>query len=738
MKKILTTLIVFTASFMLLLMVSDNKVYALDHQETFTLNKDPDFDYNIDLYGFLEYSFANLPDGAHPTLTVEIDVLTYTDASITKSGDTYSLTFDTYVIEIDNTTITSTGTTIADGVYTLDFYLPYPTYEDLFYKEYIIEIEILEDYKVTSGTFEKLDEINLSSIINEATIIYNGNEFTNNDVFRYMDPLSYGVSLDWGSYEFNIYEDNTYSDVQENINIGDIIKVKILRLMTWTQSHSYGRIRSNESTMYLNQPSSTAVFLSHSEATNVLNVSNIAVGDEIVLQSPYKNFEVSYGVIGFPRQVLVTQADVAAVKITKNNVDNTNYTFDIWYWTTGGGLEYRRQENVNLANRNSLNIKFDGGFRVALGGQTAIIGNVDDNNDIQYYLDFLTAWDDIDGDISDSIYVVDAGNYDGSVVGTYQIIAGVKDSEDQESTFAFTAIVADTVAPQLVAPNLEQEIATHQTFNFTTYLAQLVVTDNYYADADITITILSNQYTPNKSVPGTYDVVLRVKDPSLNQRDYTLQITVVDTTPPEFTQGLTTLSKSVNENITSGQLVATQKAVDAVDGDVSASIEVVSNSYQGNENVPGTYTIIIKASDAAGNERFKTITINVFSMPPGWYVPDNGPIIIPAGSTLTFEQIRAVLINLGWITVEDEVELMSSGYFGNETTPGTYNLSVSVNGTPQTFNLLVLNQNEDWLPNVPDLPVQTSIPVFGIVAASIAALALIGFGIYFINKRKVK
>lgn len=623
-------------------------------------------------------------------------------------------------------------------------------YHDLFYEDVEVEFEILtiddpDGYFIpgtlTPGTYDLIDEYYM--YYNEYTMFYrNGVIIDQSITLQYNDD--FGGVFHYGINPYNSMSGALrISEVDgeflltgggQDLQVGDVFKIVFKVKKTWSQAYDYGRVRhSVDSTVRLILDDDVVKPVNNT-TNDFFNVNLLEQNDEIVIQSPYENFKIYQRNAGTGvENILEEYENVAAVVFKFYRVESTPYMdFEIFYWDLNNALQ--KTELLEYYFPSDYRFAFYGGVRKAISGEAAIISNVDDNNDIDYYLQFLTAWDDIDGDISDSIYVIEYGDYSGAVVGSYEVVVGVKDSENQESIFEFTAVVADMVSPILVAPNLEQTINAEQTFNFTTYLASLVKSDNYYEDDDITITIQSNEYTENKSIPGTYNVVLRVKDPSLNYTDYTLEITVIDETPPQFTQGLTTLSKSINEEINTAQIIATQRAVDAVDGDVSDSITIVSNTYKGNETTPGNYTIVIKAVDAAGNEATKTIMIEVFSAPPGWYIADDGPIIIPAGSTLTFEQIRAVLILMGWVEEDDDLELVSTNYFGNEGAPGTYTLTLSLNGNNVTYNLLVLNQDDDIFPDIPDVPGQSKFnPIW--ILGILGVLTASGLIYYFYKKK---
>lgn len=747
MKKILLTVILFSAS-LLLFITSPLPVHAVPHQEQFTLVKDPDFDYNIDLYGFLQYAYANYDDGVHPELLVDIDVLTYSTSSVSKAADVFTLTFDTYVIVVDGTTITSTGAAISDGTYVLDFYLEYETYQDLFYSTKDIEFEILTSNTITSGTYDLFVANEILNSENDIIDIYindirvGGSNNYNGANYIWLDNPNMILISEYDyidSMLIQIYEDDTFSEVDYSFEIGDTLRIVSKKLKTWTQAHDYGRIRTNTSTLYLNQPSETAAFLSHSESTNVINVSNIAVGDEIVMQSPYSDFSVSYGNIGFPRTYLVEQENIAAVKMIKNAADNTDYTFVLYYWESGG-VTSRVISNVNLANRNSLNIQFKGGFRKALDGTAAAVASVDENYDVNVFLSELSAWDDIDGDISDQIYIIE-DNYTPNIgtIGVFTVLVGVMDSEEQESTLLLTITVMDLTAPTGPASNTVTAINYTTTFNLSNYISTYIranFTDNYNDPEDLVITVKTDNYTPNKTTIGNKTVVFEVKDTSGNAVEHTLTIPVIDQVAPAFTAGVQTLSKSVNEVITVAQLVATQTVMDAIDGNVSSSIIIVSDNYTANANTPGTYEVILRAFDNSNNQVTRTITINVFSGVPGWYIPNDGPLIIPDGTVLTQEQLETVLLSVGWLSNDVPYTFITSNYFENSGTPGTYSISYMIDGQQTTFNLLVLNQGDNWFPDVPNPPVQTGLSngwIIGLVAVGVLGAAGL---VYYLYKKK--
>src|SRR5690554_5155901 len=565
--------------------------------------------------------------------------------------------------------------------------------------------------------------------------------FAFDSVALYSDPVYKSVSKsEYNRLEFlfNVkeIETNTQTDVQllsfdlTNNDFQDMgtwfildntftLTIKYSIPKYWTQAYDYGRIRTNSSTLYLNhQPSENAAFLSHIESNNKIWVPSIDVGDEIVMQSPYTNFSVSYADVGYPRTYLVEQENIAAVKMIKNSSDNTDYTFVLYYWESGG-VTSRVVSNVNLANRNNLNIKFDGGVRKAIDYQDVMVANVDDLVPLNDFLQYLTAFDPIDGDISDQITVLDDGGYLPEQVGVYNVEFEVTNSQEQQTTIIIPIHVVDIVSPVIAGNSDPVFINYNQDFNVGAWVAGLTVTDNYYTG--LTITIHSNSYTSNKSKLGTYEIVVKSTDPSGNTGTLSRTIHVVDEVGPVFS-GVETVTVSINENITAEQIKTGLAAVDAIDGNVTSSITIDSDGLTGNANTPGTYNVIFVAEDLSGNQTFYTVQVTVVSEPPGFYVLNKNSVRLLPGANLTLEQILMIL-------GASEATDISTDY--NSTTPGVYSLSYTLDDEEHLITLTVLGVDDPIIP-APVIPGENNInPIFYLLGV----VALLSVVVIVIKKR---
>src|SRR5690606_8271658 len=246
--------------------------------------------------------------------------------------------------------------------------------------------------------------------------------------------------------------------------------------------------------------------------------------------------------------------------------------------------------------------EFFGGVRTAISTQENFVANVDNLVPLESFIDYIVAWDDIYGDISDQVYIEYDGGYEPDVVGVYDVIFAVEEAEGNESTLEVKVHVVDIVAPVITGTTTPVNISYNQDFNVSAWVASLTVSDNYYSG--LTISIQTDTYSSNKTVLGAYEVVVKATDPSGNTGTLSRTINVVDGVGPVFS-GISTVTASISEHLTVDQIKAALSATDAKDGNVTASITVDSDELTGNAETPGTYEVIFMAEDSAGNQTFK-------------------------------------------------------------------------------------------------------------------------------------
>ena len=185
-------------------------------------------------------------------------------------------------------------------------------------------------------------------------------------------------------------------------------------------------------------------------------------------------------------------------------------------------------------------------------------------------------------------------------------------------------------------------------------LIESSVTDN---DAQtILVTILEE---PTMNDVGTQEVLYRLEDDSGNTRTDTLEVTIVDTTPPVLTSAVDSIRVPSGSEF-DYQLTATDNA--------SGEIEIIFVSPTYSIDKIGTYDVLIRAKDASGNvsDTLK-ITVTVYDKTP--------PTITLEGDAEIILEIGDVYEELG-VIVRDNYSLNLVATIGGDVvdsnTLGTY------------------------------------------------------------------
>lgn len=131
-------------------------------------------------------------------------------------------------------------------------------------------------------------------------------------------------------------------------------------------------------------------------------------------------------------------------------------------------------------------------------------------------------------------------------------------------------------------------------------LSHITVTDD--TDEDPQIVIKSNAYNPAVKKTGTYPMVIYAQDSSGNKTsEYTINVIVSDVTAPVITKPSNAITVGNSKTLSDSQILAYFSATDNYSSNEKITLTLTRNDYKGKENKVGTYSIIVKATDEAGN-----------------------------------------------------------------------------------------------------------------------------------------
>lgn len=301
----------------------------------------------------------------------------------------------------------------------------------------------------------------------------------------------------------------------------------------------------------------------------------------------------------------------------------------------------------------------------------------------------LYAWDEVDGDLSDSIELVsDDYTANKSEVGTYAIVYSVTDSSDNTAELTVYVVVIDQIAPVFHFGS----DTVYQSYKVIRAFAVSTVNDAH--DGPVPVVEVENTYTPNWNLVGEYHITYTATDASGNTATMTRTIIVVDDVPPTIT-GPAIITKSYNTVLTTGQIMAQLSASDEIDGDVTESFTVISSTYAGKSSIPGTYSILFRAVDESGNTSQRTVTVIVTdNIPPIWYATDNFLITLDQAVQLSTNQIISTLQLSGFITPSQAQNLyVVTDEYQQTTDIGTYDLVFGITGETETITVTLVVYN---------------------------------------------
>ncbi|WP_099222977.1 immunoglobulin-like domain-containing protein [Listeria costaricensis] len=230
-------------------------------------------------------------------------------------------------------------------------------------------------------------------------------------------------------------------------------------------------------------------------------------------------------------------------------------------------------------------------------------------------LDYATASDKEDGDITSSLVVV-SNDVDTSVPGEYNVTYEVTDSAGAttQKTIIVTVNPEPNKAPVITAKDLT--IDQGSTFD---------PLDHAYAfdleDGNITADLVVKENTVDTSTPGVYSVTYEVTDSAGATTDKTISVTVkaLPNTPPVIEAEDVTVDQN-----SSFDPLDYATASDAEDGDLTADLVVTASDVD--TSTPGEYHVTYQVTDSAGEMTEKTIKVTVNPVTPA-PEPDTAPVI---------------------------------------------------------------------------------------------------------------
>lgn len=261
---------------------------------------------------------------------------------------------------------------------------------------------------------------------------------------------------------------------------------------------------------------------------------------EIVVEST--PVEVKYGTkLELPKDVesgdnWLTVSDVSDVSVTIVDVSPAIATLAYYVYGNKQSVEFRDlgEFDVKISATDSYGNSSDSTVRVSSVDKTKpVFSDIPNEFTLTEYdadLDFLsgvTASDDFDGDVTDSI-IVDALNVSYGIPGSYSVSYRVYDSSGNCAEEKVPLEIRDTIPPaiQLSSESLSVDTGS-KALDFSGYLSYAYD----YVDGDLTSSVKIDDSTVNYNVPGSYDVTYTVSDSAGNASRHVMVVYVAAPKP---------------------------------------------------------------------------------------------------------------------------------------------------------------------------------------------------------------
>ncbi|MGD9761499.1 MAG: hypothetical protein AB7U52_03570 [Candidatus Izemoplasmatales bacterium] len=380
-------------------------------------------------------------------------------------------------------------------------------------------------------------------------------------------------------------------------------------------------------------------------------------------------------------------------------------------------------------------------------GSGTIISYFDQPITIAEIQSSLSAYDDIDGDLTANIIVYE-DNYstNTSVLGTYQVIFQVSDNSNNSTQITINVEVVDVLPPVFsvigavtaVYPNI---------YTVAEIISMLSASDNYDGEVSSSISLVEDNYTLNASNTGSYQMDFMVSDSSGNIAYYTQDIIVVDNQGPVIS-GIDQINIGYNQILSVDNVKSNLNVVDNYDDSSILNIVLDSDNYTINRSKLGVYTMQFSVTDSSGNKTTKIVTINVIDAIGPMVYLDSSIIQVYSNTVLALPDFAKLLVKTNELdkTQDYLISIRYDSYSKFANVPGTYHMYLDFEDgygkiTSKDFQIRVIDKSYDDVyihEDVINLPSTTLKPglIFAISGAGLVTLGSVGFVVIKLIKRR--
>ena len=305
--------------------------------------------------------------------------------------------------------------------------------------------------------------------------------------------------------------------------------------------------------------------------------------------------------------------------------------------------------------------------------------------------------------------------------GQYTVLYGAVDNAGHAITYPGQTVYIDTTLPTLT-PSVSGTMGANGWYvsnvvvdadatDALSGIASVVVRDNGGAPRPVPVTLTS----------GTHAVVITATDVAGNSRSTSLNLTI-DTDGPVITTSITGTEGDDDWYVSEVDVTATvSDPVSGTDGTLEISVDGISTNDLPIHLTEGNHTVVLEATDDAGNVTTTTLTIHVDTTPPsvststagtkgnaGWYISNATTTIMATDSTSDIDRIEYKQNSSAWqsgtsVLSSDGVNAISVRVYDQAGNSATDSLEVKVDTVAPTVMSVVPTPTglDNWFVSVP-------------------------------------
>jgi len=258
-----------------------------------------------------------------------------------------------------------------------------------------------------------------------------------------------------------------------------------------------------------------------------------------------------------------------------------------------------------------------------------------------------------------------------TVIGEYSVTYEISDDSLNTDSITFTVKVVDTVSPEMAGNNVYNSYLSNS-LSYSDIFNSISFTDNYTDLTGVEPTIITDGFSGNENIPGTYYINIEIDDSSGNTLSETLTINVIDDIAPSI-GGPISYSGSYGVGLLLSDFLDMLSASDNIDSLTNSDIYVISDTYTDRTTEIGDFIIVFGVMDSNNNEYTHQIDITLFDgVAPVIYV-DNYIITVDLSATFNEQDALRLLLNSNELENGNyTVTRLLDEYTGNEENPGAY------------------------------------------------------------------